>query len=86
MSQLFVKIKRKGGSKPLRGAFIGNKGRTVFEREGARRLPIKPVQVIGFAQMFRSRKIERRIMDKIAADMPVEIDRAIKMLLARGAL
>lgn len=84
--QLGFLIKKGGGLKKIAGAFVGNKGRTIFMREGDSRLPIKPVQVIGFAQMFKSRKIERRIMDKIAQDMPAEIDRAIKMLLARGAL
>jgi hypothetical protein len=32
--------------------------------------------------MFKSRKIEQRIMAKIAAEFPVEIDRAIKRLMA----
>lgn len=84
--QLGFLIKKGGGLKKIEGAFVGNKGLTIFQREGDARLPIKPVQVIGFAQMFRSRKIERRIMDKIAQEMPAEIDRAIKMLLARGVL
>lgn len=35
--QLFVKVNRKGGLKPLAGAFIGNKGRTV--RRGR---PVEP--------------------------------------------
>jgi hypothetical protein len=83
--QLGFLIKKGGGLKKIEGAFVGNKGRTIFMREGKGRLPIKPVQVIGFAQMFKSRKIERRILDKIAADLPVEIDRALQMVLARSA-
>lgn len=82
--QLGFLIKKGGGLKKIEGAFIGNKGRTIFMRVGKGRLPIKPVQVIGFAQMFKSRKIERRILDKIAADLPVEIERALKMVLARS--
>lgn len=82
--QLGFLIKKGGGLKKIDGAFIGNKGRTIFQRVGRERLPIKPVQVIGFAQMFKSRKIERRILDTIAREMPVEIDRAIKMVLARS--
>ena len=81
--QLGFLIKRSGGLKKLEGAFVGNKGRTIFRRTGKARLPIEPLQVIGFSQMFNSRKINRRVMDKIRADLPVEIDRAIKMVLAR---
>ena len=80
--QLGFLIKKGGGLKKIEGAFVGNKGRTIFLREGKARLPIKPLQVIGFSQMFKSRKIEQRIMAKIAAEFPVEIDRAIKRLMA----
>ena len=80
--QLGFLIKKGGGLKKIEGAFVGNKGRTIFIREGKARLPIKPLQVIGFSQMFKSRKIEQRIMEKIAAEFPVEIDRAIKRLMA----
>lgn len=83
--QLGFLIKKGGGLKKIDGAFVGNKGRTIFIREGKDRLPIKPLQVIGFAQMFKSRKIERRILEMISKEMPVEIDRAIKMVLARSA-
>ena len=38
------------------GAFIGNDGRTVFERRGKSRLPIEPVQTINIPGMFNSRK------------------------------
>jgi hypothetical protein len=81
--QLGFLIKKGGGLKKIQGAFVGNKGRTVFMREGKGRLPIKPVQVIGFSQMFSSRKISDRVMAKIRADLPVEVDRAIKAQLAR---
>lgn len=81
--QLGFLIKKSGGIKKIEGAFIGNKGRTIFRRTGKGRLPIEPVQVIGFSQMFNSRKINRRVMDKIRAELPVEIDRALKMVLAR---
>lgn len=81
--QLGFLIKKGGGLKKIQGAFVGNKGRTIFRRTGKGRLPIEPVQVIGFSQMFNSRKINRRVMDKIRAELPVEIDRAIKMVRAR---
>jgi hypothetical protein len=64
---LFVRIKRKGGKKQVNGkyghgAFIGNKGRTVFEREGKARLPIQPVQTIDVPQMFNARRINEAVV------------------------
>jgi len=84
--QLGFLIKKGGGIKKIEGAFLGNKGRTVFMREGKGRLPIKPVQVIGFSQMFNSKRISNRVMQKINDDLPVEVDRAIKMLINKGLL
>ena len=81
--QLGFRVKRGSGLKQIHGAFIANKGRTVFIREGRNRLPIKPVQVIGFSQMFSSKKISKRVMDKIDKDLIEEIQRGIKMVLAK---
>lgn len=80
-NQLGFQILRAGGIKKISGAFVGNKGRTVFIRQDKSRLPIEPVQVIGFGQMFNSKKINRRVMDKLRADFGDEIDRAIKKAL-----
>jgi len=82
--QLGFLIKRAGGLKKIEGAFVGNKGRTIFRRTGSARLPIEPLQVIGFSQMFSSRRISSRILAKINADLPVEIDRAIARALGQG--
>jgi hypothetical protein len=69
-NQVFVKVKRTGGLKPLTGAFIGNQGRTVFERTGSGRLPIKPVQVIDVAQMFNTRRVSKVVVDTIKSKFP----------------
>ncbi len=82
--QLGFLIKKGGGLKKIEGAFVGNKGRTIFIREGKSRLPIKPLQVIGFSQMFNTKRINRRVMDKINQELPVEVDRAIKLMLERA--
>lgn len=84
--QLGFLIKKAGGIKKIEGSFIGNKGRTVFMRTGKARLPIKPVQVIGFSQMFNTKRISSRVMQKISDDLPVEVDRAIQMLISKGLL
>lgn len=73
--QLYVQIKRQGGKKPIAGAFIGNKGRTVFERVSGTVMPsrskyagslhaeqIQPVQTIGIAQMFNTRRINQVVV------------------------
>jgi len=82
--QLGFRFLRSGGMKKIAGAFLGNKGRTVFQRIGPGRLPIEPVQMIGVSQMFSSRAIRSRVMAKIHADLPVQVRRAVNMVLARS--
>lgn len=79
--QLGFQIRKDGGLKKIEGAFVGNKGRTIFRRTGKARLPIEPMQVIGFSQMFASQKISKRVLDKVRAELPVEIDRALARVL-----
>jgi hypothetical protein len=81
--QLGFIIKKAGGVKKINGAFIGNKGRTIFRRVGSGRFPIEPLQVIGFSQMFNSRRIRQRVLDKINTEMPVEVDRALRLLMGK---
>jgi hypothetical protein len=84
-NQLGFLIKHGQGLKTIPGAFVGNQGRTIFRRTGKPRLPIEPVQVIGYSQMFSSRRIRDRVLEKINADLLVEIDRSIARLIAQGA-
>lgn len=84
-NQLGFLIKRGSGLKTIPGAFVGNKGRTIFIRTGKARLPIEPVQVIGFSQMFASNRIRDRILAKINADLVIEVDRSLARLMAQGA-
>lgn len=60
------------------GAFIGNKGRTVFQRIGKACLPIRPVQVVGVSQMFMFGPIRERVIDRINSEFKTELNRAIK--------
>lgn len=76
-------FKRGSAGKVIEGAFVGNKGRTVFRRVGAARLPIEPVRVIDVGQMFRSKKVSSRVLERINRDLPVEMDRAVKSVIAR---
>ena len=93
---LHVKIKRKGGTKPIAGAFIGNKGRTVFVREPdaadmasrpgrstKHNQGIFPVQVIEIAQMFNTRRINKAVVDKILAKFPEIFAREVRFFTER---
>ncbi len=78
-----VKIKRNGPRKLIPGAFIGNKGRTVFRRTGDGR-GIEPVETVDVPQMFNMKRLNKAVVTKITADFPIELNRAIAMYLSRG--
>lgn len=77
MSQVKFQIKRGGGRKSITGAFVGNKGRTLFIREGDGRLPIKALNTIDIPQMFNTKRINsvvRRVMlEKFSANFNREL-------------
>jgi hypothetical protein len=70
LSLLRFQIKRSGGQVTIPGAFIGNKGRTVFMRTGKARLPIVPVQTIGIPQMFNTKRLNRIVVEAMRDDFP----------------
>jgi len=78
-----VKIKKNGPRKLIPGAFIANKGRTVFERTGDGR-KIRAVETVDIPSMFNTRRINAAVVKKIKADFPVELQRAVAMYLAKG--
>jgi hypothetical protein len=82
-NQLRFKIKRAGGLKIIRGAFIGNKGRTVFIRTTDKRLPIKAVSTIDVASMFNTKRINRKVVAMINARLPDLIDNDIRFFTAK---
>ncbi|WP_382155397.1 phage tail protein [Hydrogenophaga sp. ANAO-22] len=70
LNQLRFQVRKTGGKKIITGAFIGNKGRTVFIRTGKDRLPIKAVSTIDVAQMFNQKRINRAVVGTIRARFP----------------
>lgn len=80
---LYVRIKRGGTAVPLPGAFIGNDGRTVFERVGKSRLPIRPVQVIDVPQMFNTRRISSVVVKFMQDKFPAIFDHEAKFFTDR---
>lgn len=81
--ELRAKIKRHSSPKILRGAFIGNKGRTVFIREGRTRLPIKPVQTIDVPQMFNARRINDKVVALVRAKGKQQLEHELRYFMAR---
>jgi hypothetical protein len=80
--QMRFKIKRRGSKQTVTGAFIGNKGRTVFVRLGDKQLPIKALSTIDVPQMFNTRRVQAEVIKVINRELPIEFDRAIKAAVA----
>jgi len=78
-----VKIKKGGARKVIRGAFIANQGRTVFQRVGKARLPIKAVQTIDVAQMFNTKRINARVVKFMETKFPELFAHEAKFYLDR---
>ena len=74
---------RKGKRKVIKGAFIGNKGRTVFRRVGKSRLPIESVQTIEIKQMFNTRRINAAVVAAMNARFPSIFDRELAYALSQ---
>ncbi len=84
-NDLRFNIKKGASGKTIKGAFIGNNGRTVFTRTGKDRLPIKALTTIDVPQMFNTKRINKRVIDRINAEMVIEFDRAINLAISRSA-
>ena len=80
-AQIKFQFKRSGGKKTITGAFIGNDGRTVFIREGNRRLPIKAVHTIGIPQMFNTRRINEVVQRVMLEKFEANITRELRVVL-----
>ncbi|WP_201212859.1 phage tail protein [Rhodocyclus purpureus] len=76
-----VQIKRNGPRKIIKGAFIGNKGRTVFERTGDGR-KIKAVETVDVPSMFNTKRINGFVVKRIQENFPKELRKAIAKRLA----
>lgn len=78
-----VRVKRGGKRKLIPGAFIANKGRTVFIRVGKKRLPIKALQTIDVAQMFNARRINSDVVTFMQKKFPDVFKHEIDYFVAR---
>lgn len=79
---VYVKVRKAGGWKLVKGAFIGNQGRTVFRRIGQARLPIEALQAIDVPQAMFSdvgvANLKRAVARVFPQRMAHEIQRLIK--------
>lgn len=80
---LFFKIKKTGAKVNVTGAFIGNRGRTIFTRVGKDRLPIAPKQTIGVPQMFNTKKNRTAVEKFIRDTFPAIFQREAAFYLSR---
>lgn len=81
--ELRFKIKRVGAKQVIKGAFIGNRGRTVFVREGSGRLPIKALQTINVPQMFNTKRLNERVVAFVKQQLPVRLRHELGRALNR---
>lgn len=81
LDQLRFQIKRSGGKKKIEGAFIANKGRTVFVRTGKARLPIKALNTIDVVQMFNTRRINSVVREVMLKRFDANFKREARAVL-----
>lgn len=81
--ELRFKIKRVGGKKIVEGAFIGNKGRTVFVREGTARLSIKAVQTVDVASMFNAKRINEKVQSFMRTKLSEQLKHELEYFMNR---
>lgn len=82
--QIPFQIKKNGRRVNVKGAFIGNDGRTVFVRTGDKRLPIKAVQTIGIPQMFMSKHSINDIKAWLRDNFPRIFAHELKFYMSKG--
>lgn len=88
LNQLRVQIKKHGGKKIIPGAFLGNRGRTVFKRMPGTTMQsrakyagtkhaqqITGVSTVDVRQMFNTRRINARVIKTIHKRFPEIFDR-----------
>ena len=81
LAQMRFQIKRAGGKKILPGAFIANKGRTVFIRTGKARTPIKALNTIDVTQMFNTRRINSVVREVMLKRFDANFKRELRAVL-----
>ena len=77
------KVRRNGPRKVIPGAFIGNDGRTVFIRKGKQRLPIKALTTVDLQGMFKTKRINAKVVAMIEAKFPAIFANEVRYWLSK---
>ena len=86
IASVFVKVLKGGKVVPVKGkhgygGFIGNNGRTLFEREGKARLPIVPIRTVDIPQLMVSKIGADNFRLSVAKNFGPNLNREIRRLL-----
>lgn len=85
LGQLKFQIKRTGGRKSIKGAFIATNrktgGRAVFIREGKARQPIKTLTTIDVPQMFNTKRVNSVIRKVMLQRFDINFQRELRAVL-----
>lgn len=85
LGQLKFQIKRAGGRKSIKGAFVATNrktgGRAVFVREGKSRMPIKTLTTVDIPQMFNTRRINSVIRTVMQQRFEINFQRQLRAVL-----
>lgn len=80
-----VKIKKAAGRKLIAGAFIGNKGRTVFMNVPGNNRKIRAVETIDIPQMFNTKRINKLVEKLILERFPRIFENEAKFFINKYA-
>ena len=85
LRQMKFKIKRAGGAKTIKGAFVGTNRKTggtaVFIREGKTRMPIKTLTTIDIPQMFNTKRINKAVREVMLDKFSANFQREVRVVL-----
>ncbi len=85
LGQLKFQIKRAGGRKFIKGAFVATNrktgGKAVFIREGRARMPIRTLTTVDIPQMFNTRRVNSVIRTVMAQRFEINFQRHLRAVL-----
>ena len=85
LGELKFQIKRTGGRKSIKGAFVATNrktgGEAVFIRKGRSRMPIKTVTTIGIPQMFNTKRVNSVIRTVMQQRFDINFQRELRAVL-----
>jgi len=85
LGQLKFQIKRTGGRKSIKGAFVATNrktgGKAVFIREGKSRMPIKTLTTVDIPQMFNTKRVNAVIRTVMQQRFDINFQRQLRAVL-----